>query len=68
MSAETGFIAPELTPTEAQHLDDLLDEALRDSFPASDPVAISVERNPEVPDGNSVARPNNQSTQAGYAP
>jgi hypothetical protein len=26
----------------AQHLSDLLDDALKDSFPASDPVAIDV--------------------------
>ena len=30
--------------TEAEHLDELLDEALIATFPASDPVAITIER------------------------
>ena len=30
--------------TEAEHLDELLDEALIETFPASDPVAITIER------------------------
>jgi len=30
--------------TEAKHLDELLDEALIETFPASDPVAITIER------------------------
>ena len=30
--------------TEAEHLEELLDEALMETFPASDPVAISIER------------------------
>jgi hypothetical protein len=29
---------------EAKHLDELLDEALIETFPASDPVAITIER------------------------
>lgn len=29
-----------VTPRQAVHLDELLDQALADSFPASDPVAI----------------------------
>jgi len=29
------------------HLDELLDEALKETFPASDPVAINVELEPE---------------------
>ena len=32
-----------VTPRDAGHLDDLLDQALADSFPASDPVAIDFE-------------------------
>jgi hypothetical protein len=35
---------PGLTRSEAVHLDRLLDEALRETFPASDPVAITVEK------------------------
>ena len=31
---------PAVMPRDARHLDDLLDQALADSFPASDPVAI----------------------------
>ena len=30
-------------PAAMAHLDELLDEALKDTFPASDPVAINVE-------------------------
>ena len=30
--------------TQAEHLDELLDEALIETFPASDPVAITIER------------------------
>ena len=29
-----------------EHLDELLDQALKDTFPASDPVAINVELEP----------------------
>jgi hypothetical protein len=35
---------PGLTRSETVHLDELLDEALRETFPASDPVAITVEK------------------------
>jgi hypothetical protein len=31
---------PAVMPRDVRHLDDLLDQALADSFPASDPVAI----------------------------
>ena len=34
---------PAIMPRDARHLDDLLDQALADSFPASDPVAIDFE-------------------------
>jgi len=33
-------------PAAMAHLDELLDEALKDTFPASDPVAINVEPEP----------------------
>jgi hypothetical protein len=32
----------------ADHLDDLLDEALKETFPASDPVAITVDAEPAL--------------------
>ena len=32
-------------PPQSAHLDQLLDEALEHTFPASDPIAIGVERN-----------------------
>ncbi len=35
------------TRTWAEHIDELLDEALKDTFPASDPIAVAVEQ----PDG-----------------
>jgi hypothetical protein len=38
-----GFSSPE-DANEAEHLDKLLDEALIGTFPASDPVAIAIER------------------------
>ncbi len=31
------------TPVAMAHLDELLDEALRETFPASDPIAVAVE-------------------------
>jgi hypothetical protein len=33
-----------LSDSEAVHLDRLLDEALRETFPASDPIAITIDR------------------------
>src|ERR1700760_767225 len=38
---------PGLSRSEAAHLDRLLDEALRETFPASDPIAITVEKSPK---------------------
>jgi hypothetical protein len=32
------------SPTTLAHLDQLLDEALRETFPASDPIALAIER------------------------
>src|SRR5277367_5925522 len=32
------------TEGESSHLDNLLDEALKDTFPASDPIAITIEK------------------------
>jgi hypothetical protein len=32
------------SPAALAHVDDLLDEALNETFPASDPVAINIER------------------------
>jgi hypothetical protein len=32
------------SPAALAHIDDLLDEALNETFPASDPVAINIER------------------------
>jgi hypothetical protein len=32
---------------EAVHLDNLLDEALRETFPASDPIAITIDKPPK---------------------
>lgn len=37
---------PAIAPPDSDHLDDLLDEALAETFPASDPVAIDVESPP----------------------
>jgi hypothetical protein len=33
-----------VSPAALAHIDDLLDEALNETFPASDPVAINIER------------------------
>jgi hypothetical protein len=52
-----------LSEAEAAHLDALLDDALRETFPASDPIAICVDRrsealtNGDVQDPDSVALP-----------
>jgi len=40
MSANPKSRRPAVAPPDHRHLDDLLDEALAQSFPASDPVAI----------------------------
>ncbi|HUN26334.1 MAG TPA: hypothetical protein VMU67_08505 [Steroidobacteraceae bacterium] len=42
---------------ETHHLDELLDEALEETFPASDPVAIRVERRPSEPQADDRSRP-----------
>jgi hypothetical protein len=34
-------------PAMIAHLDELLDEALRETFPASDPIAVAVEPRPK---------------------
>jgi hypothetical protein len=39
----------EPSPVAAAHLDKLLDEALNETFPASDPVAINIERATDQP-------------------
>jgi hypothetical protein len=41
--AKKGEKQPEMTQAELDHMDKLLDEALRGTFPSSDPVAISIE-------------------------
>ena len=42
-------------PAAIAHLNELLDEALKETFPASDPIAISVEL--ESPEHATAARP-----------
>ena len=46
---ETVTITPSELPTEArwEHEESLLDEALRETFPASDPIAVTVTATPE---------------------
>lgn len=38
-------------PSEQKHLDELLDEALEESFPASDPIAIDVDKVEDMQNG-----------------
>jgi len=38
-----GSPAPAANTARAAHIDNLLDEALKQTFPASDPIAIAVE-------------------------
>jgi hypothetical protein len=38
-----------LSPVAVAHVDELLDEALDETFPASDPVAINIERTSDQP-------------------
>lgn len=40
--------APRCEEPPAEHLNALLDEALQETFPASDPIAVSIERCPPV--------------------
>jgi hypothetical protein len=51
---------------EAVHLDNLLDEALRETFPASDPIAITIDKPSKViaPD-EGLRRPDDPSTAVG---
>jgi hypothetical protein len=44
MSSPRGTQDREGVTAEAEHVDELLDEALIETFPASDPVAISIEQ------------------------
>ncbi|HUK01376.1 MAG TPA: hypothetical protein VLW26_03760 [Steroidobacteraceae bacterium] len=44
--SERAGATPESTIREKAHLDGLLDEALEDTFPASDPIAVHVEPRP----------------------
>ena len=52
-----------LSAPEAAHLDKLLDDALRETFPASDPIAITIDKssqaiapdNPEDPDNVAIS-------------
>jgi hypothetical protein len=43
MNASNKPERPAIVPSDRDHLDELLDQALADSFPASDPVAIHFE-------------------------
>jgi hypothetical protein len=48
--AELVTIAPSELPTQArwEHEESLLDDALRETFPASDPIAVTVTATPSV--------------------
>ena len=68
MSAKTKSQRPAAVRWNRDHLEQLLDQALADSFPASDPVAIDFEapvrehaRNPEAGSPPSVIRPRSPS-------
>jgi hypothetical protein len=50
---------------EAVHLDNLLDEALRETFPASDPIAITIDKPSKVIAPEDLRRPDDPSTAAG---
>jgi hypothetical protein len=43
---DAGDVAPEGSPGAPDHEDSLLDEALRETFPASDPIAPACKRTP----------------------
>jgi hypothetical protein len=43
MMMKKGEKKTEVTQAELDHMDELLDEGLRGTFPSSDPVAISIE-------------------------
>jgi hypothetical protein len=40
---EIGYVPPSMGASRS-HLDELLDQALEETFPASDPIAIAVDR------------------------
>jgi hypothetical protein len=44
MSNQKEQVVPNPKQSKAEHLEALLDEALRESFPASDSIAITIER------------------------
>jgi len=50
MGPETPGADAASEPTAAQHQNELLDEALTEGFPASDPVAIGFDDRPSDPD------------------
>ena len=60
MTTKTVDIVTMATSAAAKHLDDLLDEALDESYPASDPVAISVRSNPLEPPAIGIATTDDQ--------
>lgn len=60
MGTATGYSETNSRSADAKHLDELLDEALAESFPASDPVAISVGRNPKEAVGAGDVAPTSQ--------
>ena len=58
MATLTGRRDPGPEASASQHESDLLDEALEETFPASDPVAIDVGRVPECgPDSKPASQP-----------
>jgi hypothetical protein len=50
---------------EAAHLDNLLDEALRETFPASDPIAIAIDKPSKGIEPHGLLSPNSPPTAAG---
>jgi hypothetical protein len=47
-------------PLEKKHLDELLDEALKETFPASDPIAVDVDAPAERENWSGSAAPSNE--------
>lgn len=55
-AADVGSESNDAHASEEEHAQRALDEALRESFPASDPIAVSIDRSVAAPEVNIVKR------------
>lgn len=55
-AADVGSESNDAHVSEEEHAQRALDEALRESFPASDPIAVSIDRSVAAPDVKKIKR------------